>query len=89
MKRVNNFLALKSLREDYRSYVSTFQKYRNPRIEDWVRKRIESGTLLWQEPLVELNRRFQTAFFFLVAFEVGRNSFVILFFNLGFDTVPG
>ncbi|MGY5853180.1 MAG: DEAD/DEAH box helicase, partial [Candidatus Thorarchaeota archaeon] len=60
MKRVNNFMALKSLREDYRSYVSTFQKYRNPRIADWVRTRIETGTLLWQEPLVELNRRFQT-----------------------------
>ena len=57
-KQVNPFLALEEVKQSYRRYVESFQRFRNPIISDWVKEQIEDGTVLWQQPLIELNRRF-------------------------------
>ena len=57
-KQVNPFLALDEVKASYRRYVETFQRFRNPVIKQWVDKQIRSGTVLWQQPLIELNRRY-------------------------------
>jgi len=58
-KQVNNFVALDAVREAYRRYVATFQRFRNPVIKEWVKKQVQEGTILWREPLIELNRRYK------------------------------
>jgi len=58
-KQVNPFLALDEVKESYRRYVETFQRFRNPTIAEWVKQQIEEGTVLWQQPLIELNRRYK------------------------------
>jgi superfamily II DNA/RNA helicase/rubrerythrin len=57
-KQINPFLALDEVKASYRRYVETFQRFRNPVIKQWVDEQIRSGTVLWQQPLIELNRRF-------------------------------
>ena len=36
-----------------------FRKIRSPEIEKWVQEKIAEGTLLWKDPYVQLNRRFE------------------------------
>ncbi|MBM4437696.1 MAG: DEAD/DEAH box helicase, partial [Actinobacteria bacterium] len=55
---MNPFATLDAVRRDYRTYVETFQRFRNDRIRAWVGERSQSGELLWKPPLVEINRRF-------------------------------
>jgi len=57
-KQVNPFLALDEVKQSYKRYVETFQRFRNPTITAWVQKQIKEGTVLWQQPLIELNRRY-------------------------------
>lgn len=57
-KQVNPFLALDEVKQSYKRYVETFQRFRNPTIAAWVQKQIKEGTVLWQQPLIELNRRY-------------------------------
>jgi len=57
-KQVNPFLALDEVKQSYQRYVETFQRFRNPTIEKWVKEQIKEGTVLWQQPLIELNRRY-------------------------------
>ena len=57
-KQVNPFLALDEVKASYRRYVETFQRFRNPAIKAWVDEQIREGTVLWQQPLIELNRRY-------------------------------
>jgi len=56
---MNIFNALDKVRETYRQYVFTFQKFRNPVIKRWVDSKLTQGGLLWKDPYVELNQRFE------------------------------
>lgn len=58
-KQVNNFVALDAIRDSYRRYVATFQRFRNPVIAEWVKNQVQEGTILWRQPLIELNRRYK------------------------------
>ncbi|MGD0953662.1 MAG: DEAD/DEAH box helicase [Methanotrichaceae archaeon] len=40
-------------------YVETFQRFKNPMIQDWVGEKLAKGTLIFKGPYIELNRRFQ------------------------------
>jgi len=54
------FFALDKIRDAYRKYVETFQRFKNPMIQDWVGEKLAKGTLIFKGPYIELNRRFQT-----------------------------
>ena len=56
---MNIFENLKLLQNSYRDYVFTFQRFKNPKIKEWVHKKIDKGTLLWKEPFIQLNRRYK------------------------------
>jgi superfamily II DNA or RNA helicase/rRNA maturation protein Nop10 len=56
---MNPFEVLEYAKDRYRSYVYTFQKIKNPVIQDWIRMRMTEGSLLWKEPFVQLNRRYE------------------------------
>ena len=56
---MNPFKLLGDVQETYKTYVRTFQRFRNPAIEDWVLARVEDGSLLWRDPFIQLNRRFE------------------------------
>ena len=56
---MNPFHVLSDVQDAYRTYVHTFQQFRNPQIEEWVGERINEGTLLWRDPFVQLDRRFK------------------------------
>lgn len=56
---MNPFRTLDQCRRDYRAYVESFQRFRNGRIREFVRTGMESGDLLWREPLIQINRRFK------------------------------
>lgn len=56
---MNAFKALENIQKDYERYVFSFQKFRNPTIRDWVLDRVREGTLLWKDPHIVLNRRFE------------------------------
>ena len=55
----NPFLGLHQVQERYRQYVHTFQQFENPAIQEWVRERVEHGTLLWRDPYIQLAHRFE------------------------------
>lgn len=56
---MNTFETLKYVQDAYRTYVYTFQKFKNPMIREWVNEKIRTGSLLWKEPYIQLNRRFE------------------------------
>ncbi|OPY50649.1 MAG: ski2-like helicase [Methanosaeta sp. PtaU1.Bin060] len=58
-QRLDPFEALDSIRDAYRKYVETFQRFKNPMIQDWVGEKLARGTLIFKGPYIELNRRFQ------------------------------
>jgi len=58
-QRMDPFEALDQIREAYRKYVETFQRFKNPMIQDWVGEKLAKGTLIFKGPYIELNRRFQ------------------------------
>ena len=58
-KQMNVFNAVDNLRETYQRYVFTFQKFRNPAIQEWVNEKMSEGGLLWKDTHVELKRRFK------------------------------
>lgn len=47
------------VQHSYRSYVETFQNVADDTIDSWIEDRIQSGTVLYWEPFVQLNHRFQ------------------------------
>jgi len=55
---MNSFAVLANVQQDYLAYISTFQRFQNPRIRDWVLKRVQSGTLLWKPPFIQVSRPF-------------------------------
>jgi hypothetical protein len=58
---MNPFHVLSDVQDAYQTYVRTFQQFSNPQIEDWVEGRIDEGTLLWRDPYLQLDRRFNAA----------------------------
>ena len=56
---VDPFEALDNVQDAYKTYVFTFQKIKNPVIREWVNEKIAEGPLLWKDPYIQLNRRFQ------------------------------
>ena len=50
--------ALDSVAEAYHLFVSSFQKFKNPVIKEWIDEKIEKGTLLYKGPYIELARRY-------------------------------
>lgn len=52
--------ALADIKDAYRCYVSSFQKFKNPVIRDWIDRKIEEGTLLSKGPYIQINRYFST-----------------------------
>lgn len=57
--RLNPFDALDDVQHSYRSYVETFQNVADDTTDTWIEDRIQSGTVLYKEPFVQLNHRFQ------------------------------
>jgi hypothetical protein len=55
---LNPFEILAAVQRDYLTYVQTFQRFQNPEIRDWVLERVQSGTLLWKPPYIQLSRPF-------------------------------
>ena len=55
---MNPFTILSAVQADYLTYVSTFQRFQNPEIRDWVLERVQSGTLLWKPPFIQVSRSF-------------------------------
>jgi ATP-dependent helicase YprA (DUF1998 family) len=51
--------ALDTIAGAYRTFVSSFQKFKNPVIKDWIDSRIEEGTLLYKGPYIDLARRYE------------------------------
>jgi ATP-dependent helicase YprA (DUF1998 family)/ribosomal protein L37AE/L43A len=56
---MNPFETLSYVQDTYKTYVYTFQKIRSPVIQKWVQDKIAEGTLLWKDPYIQLNRRFE------------------------------
>jgi len=54
----NPITALDEISEAYRIFVSSFQKFKNPIIRDWIDEKIKNGTLLYKGPYIDLARRF-------------------------------
>ncbi len=57
-ERLNPFKALEDIRDAYRKYVASFQRFKNPTIRDWVDEKLKEGTLISKGPYIELNRRY-------------------------------
>jgi len=55
---MNPFEILEAVQQDYLTYVRTFQCFQNPQIRDWVLERVQSGTLLWKPPFIQVSRPF-------------------------------
>ncbi|SDR05900.1 DEAD/DEAH box helicase [Natronobacterium texcoconense] len=56
---LNPFDSLDTVQDSYRNYVETFQNVEDETIESWIDSRIQDGKVLWKEPFVELNQRFE------------------------------
>ena len=55
---MNPFEILEAVQQDYLTYVRTFQRFQNPEIRDWVLEQVQSGTLLWKPPFIQISRPF-------------------------------
>ena len=55
---MNPFAILSTVRQDYLTYVRTFQRFQNPEIQDWVLEQVQSGSLLWKPPFIQISRPF-------------------------------
>jgi len=50
----NIFLQIKELQEQYKSFIRSYQKFQNPTIKQWINDQIESGTFIYQKPVIDL-----------------------------------
>lgn len=53
------FKVYEEAKQQYKSYIRTFQTFRKPEIEAFVRDRIDNGTMLWQEPIIQISKKFK------------------------------
>ena len=56
---MNPFHVLKTVQEDYRKYVESFQLIKSADIPPLLADAIDQGELLWKDPYVQISRRFQ------------------------------
>lgn len=52
------FDLLRRLQQTYSSFVNTYQGYKDPVIDAWMRSQVESGEFLWRQPYLTLRKRF-------------------------------
>lgn len=55
----NPFNQLEEIQRTYRSYVDTFVNVRNDHIRTWLEYRVDQDRLLWNEPFLQVRRRFK------------------------------
>jgi ribosomal protein L37AE/L43A len=56
---MNPFKVYEEVKKQYRSYIETFQTFRNQRIAQFVKEKIERDRMLWQEPVIQISKRFK------------------------------
>nr|MDO8113472.1 DEAD/DEAH box helicase [Candidatus Sigynarchaeota archaeon] len=50
----NIFLQIQELQNRYKSFIQSYQKFNNPVIKQWVNDQIESGSFIYQKPVIDL-----------------------------------
>lgn len=53
------FKIYKSVKEQYKSYIQTFQVFKNEKIKSFVETGINNRSMLWQEPVIQISKRFK------------------------------
>jgi ribosomal protein S27E len=53
------FRIYKTVKDQYKSYIQTFQVFKNPEIAKFVEDGINKRRMLWQEPVIQITRRFK------------------------------
>lgn len=53
------FKVFKHVKEQYKSYIETFQTFKDKEIETFVRKQTEEGEMLWKEPIIQISKKFK------------------------------
>jgi ATP-dependent helicase YprA (DUF1998 family) len=53
------FKLYKVVKEQYKSYIQTFQVFKSDRIKAFVDTGISNRSMLWQEPVIQINKRFK------------------------------
>ena len=57
---MNPFKVFQEVKQQYKAYIQTFQVFQNKEIEAYVHHQINHGKMLWQEPIVQISKRFKT-----------------------------
>ncbi len=68
---LNPIVAIDEISEAYRIFVSSFQKFKNPIIRDWIDSEIKRGTLLFKGPYIDLARRYPEGDSFTTLIQAG------------------
>ena len=53
------FKIYKAVKEQYKSYIQTFQVFKNADIKTFVEDGINKRKMLWQEPVIQISKRFK------------------------------
>lgn len=53
------FKIYKAVKEQYKSYIQTFQVFKNADIKAFVENGIDKRKMLWQEPVIQISKRFK------------------------------
>ncbi len=53
------FKIYKAVKEQYKSYIQTFQIFKNEKIKAFVDTGINNRSMLWQEPVIQISKRFK------------------------------
>jgi superfamily II DNA/RNA helicase len=56
---MNPFKVFTEVKKQYKSYIQTFQIFRNKEIETFVHDQIDHGNMLWQEPIIQISKKFK------------------------------
>lgn len=52
------FKVYNAVKEQYKSYIKTFQVFKDPAIAQFVEEGIDKRKMLWQEPVIQISKRF-------------------------------
>jgi ATP-dependent helicase YprA (DUF1998 family) len=56
---MNPFKVFQEVKHQYKAYIQTFQVFKNKKIEAYVHNQMDNGKLLWQEPIIQISKRFK------------------------------
>ena len=56
---MNPFKVFQEVKHQYKAYIQTFQVFKNKAIESYVHEQMDNGKLLWQEPIIQISKRFK------------------------------